>query len=243
MKNVVKQIVKRALAEVMPASMLIIGGARTLPRIARPESSAGKTKESIALTFDDGPHPEWTPRLLDVMQEYRLQGTFFVIGQQAQRYPRLIERIASEGHALGNHSYTHSAAMMRNDDLFLEEVRITRHVLEDISGRPCNLVRPPKGIVTIRRLRELWRDRQSIVLWNVDPRDFKMTSRDHVHNWCLRHPPCPGDVQLWHDNHPWVISAIDMLMTHPSQRRFQTMQTVTLESPSRSPAPLPCPIT
>ncbi|MEX0725863.1 MAG: polysaccharide deacetylase family protein, partial [Planctomycetaceae bacterium] len=219
MKRLLKKLAKSALAEVMPTSKLIIGGARTLPpRLAN----------SIALTFDDGPHPVWTPRLLDTLQEYQLRGTFFVVGELAERYPDLIHRIVDEGHTLGNHSYTHADEIIWNDAAFLAEVKRTRHLLEDMTGLPCPYVRPPKGVVTVRRLRELWNDDQCVVLWNVNPEDFNVENADDVIDWSSRYRPRHGDVLLWHDNRPWAIIALNYLMSPRTNHPLRAMNSIPL---------------
>ncbi|MDA0834760.1 MAG: polysaccharide deacetylase family protein [Planctomycetota bacterium] len=228
MKRFLKQLAKSMMAEVVPTSKLIVGGPRTLPRLAADGSTNGRSPNSVALTFDDGPHPEWTPRLLDTLQENQLRGTFFVVGERAERHPELIRRIVAEGHTLGNHSYTHAEAMIWNDDRFLAEVKQTRLLLEEMTGTPCRYVRPPKGVVTVRRLRELWNDDQCVVLWNVNPTDFKIQNVDDIVDWCSRYLPRHGDVLLWHDNHPWAIVALNYLMSPRTHHPLATMRSIPL---------------
>ena len=96
-----------------------------VPRRRLLESLPGT--EAIYLTFDDGPHPEYTPRVLDVLAEYHAQATFFVVGQQCERYPDLVRRISAEGHAIGNHTYSHVKARDVSSSNYIDEVMRTNN--------------------------------------------------------------------------------------------------------------------
>src|SRR5262245_36754703 len=114
--------------------------ARTLPRnwflVAGPSWS-----NTICLTFDDGPHPEHTPRVLDALKEAGVVGTFFVIGERAEQYPDLVRRIVSEGHVLGHHSFTHSPPHETSSRQLLAEVQRTRDLLRELVGEAPILFR------------------------------------------------------------------------------------------------------
>ena len=87
------------------------------------------------LTFDDGPSSQATTQILDTLKKYNIKATFFVLGQNAEKYPELIERMAKEGHAIGNHSYSHSISQIYSDtDTFLNEVNKTRDIIVNIVG-------------------------------------------------------------------------------------------------------------
>src|SRR5262245_35411618 len=105
--------------------------------------TAVQTKEPvIALTFDDGPHPEWTPRLLDLLARYDAKATFFVLGAMAERHPHIVERMRLEGHAVGNHSWNHpslpSIPLRQRWEQFA-------HCRAALGGRDGQLARPPFG--------------------------------------------------------------------------------------------------
>jgi peptidoglycan/xylan/chitin deacetylase (PgdA/CDA1 family) len=170
------------------------------------------------LTFDDGPHPEHTPRLLDLLKDQRVTATFFVIGQRATRHPELVRRMAAEGHLVGNHSFSHSEPRATTARQLLDEVRQTRDLLAEVLGGPTTLFRPPRGQVTAWKLWRLWRAGQTVVLWNVDPKDFAQTSADAVRAWFRDRPLRGGDVVLMHDNHPHAAELLPDLITDARQR-------------------------
>jgi cellulose synthase/poly-beta-1,6-N-acetylglucosamine synthase-like glycosyltransferase/peptidoglycan/xylan/chitin deacetylase (PgdA/CDA1 family) len=107
----------------------------------------GAAKNKLALTFDDGPDPTWTPKILDILKEKNVPATFFVIGSDASRWPQLLQREYAEGHEIGNHTYTHPNW---EADLSTTQIRwelnLTERLIESIVGAKSILFRPPYGI-------------------------------------------------------------------------------------------------
>ena len=184
---------------------------RTVPR-TRLISSLPPEQGAVALTFDDGPHPELTPRLLDLLAAHGAHATFFVIGREAERQPALVRRIAAEGHAVGHHSWSHSEPASTPARVLLAESRRTRELLEDLLGRPAPLFRPPHGKVTTAKLLGAWRQRNTVVLWNRDPKDFEMRNARELEAWFAKQPLKAGDVVLLHDTHPHALGALATLL-------------------------------
>ncbi len=102
-----------------------------------------KGPERVAITFDDGPDPAWTPQILDILKTRGLQATFFVMGQKATAYPELIRRIVGEGHELGNHTYNHPDLARASAWRLRLELNATQRAIESITGRSTLLFRPP----------------------------------------------------------------------------------------------------
>ncbi len=245
-----RQLLKSLFTRVLPKSLLLThgrgmsgGGTDCFPTIddgARQEPDVGDVEPriEIALTFDDGPHPEHTPRLLDVLAEAGLRGTFFIVGEQAEQHPQLIRRIADEGHELGNHTWTHGEPSQTSAAQFLNEVARTRRLIQDLTGRDCRMTRPPKGSLTIGKALGLWRQQQTIALWNIDPKDFSMADSSAMSRWADDYRPRSGDIVLFHDNHSRVIAAVEHLATNASLR-FVTLSewlhptSARAESPTR----------
>ena len=196
------QVLKSALTAALPPSWFLVHGPRRLAVSAPTE---------IALTFDDGPHPEHTPRILDLLAAADLKGTFFVVGEKAQRHPDLIRRIAAAGHELGNHSWTHGEPAGTPTQTFLHETWQTRHLLQDLTGCDCRLTRPPKGQLTPGKAIGLRRQHQTIVLWNIDPKDFSMTDSREMLRWFDGYRPRQGDVVLLHDDRPHAAACLERL--------------------------------
>ncbi len=123
------------------------------------------------LTFDDGPHPTYTPQVLDVLRKHGAKATFFVLGSQAQAHPELIDRIAAEGHAIANHTWDHPDLVSKSDQQFADQVIRTQTLL---GSRATSCLRPPYGSVdeTVRKRAEDAGMR--IVLWTADTNDWRL---------------------------------------------------------------------
>ncbi len=195
-----RQLLKSAFTAALPKSLLLTRG---------PRCASGPTE--IALTFDDGPHPEQTPRLLDVLADFGVKGTFFVVGERAEQQPELIRRIVGEGHELGNHTWTHSEPSQTSSARFLDEVSQTRRLIQDLTGHDCRLTRPPKGSLTVGKAIGLWRQQQTVALWNIDPKDFSMLESAEMSQWLDGYRPQTGDIVLLHDNHSRAVVAVEYL--------------------------------
>lgn len=192
--NVLRQGVKTLLTALLPRERLLASG---------PRSASG-----IALTLDDGPHPEHTPRLLDELDRHQIKATFFVVGQAAERHADIVRRIAEEGHTLGTHTYTHSEPAETSAATMLEETRRSINLIADLTGQRPTLFRPPKGKLTLKKTLGLWKLQQSIVLWNQDPRDYQAGTEHGIQMWFSAYVPQRGDIVLLHDTHPHCIGAI-----------------------------------
>ena len=128
---------------------------------------------TVALTFDDGPGP-WTPAVLDVLQQAQVQATFFVVGKSVAAEPEMLRRVLADGHALGNHTWSHkipSAASGWNRPTLTREIERTSQAILDAVGRKPCLFRPPGGVAkgadTVSHAAHL-----SVILWSVDTRDW-----------------------------------------------------------------------
>jgi glycosyltransferase involved in cell wall biosynthesis len=200
MRSTIRQLGLSAMKATLPRKRFIVSG---------PSQS-----RAVCLTFDDGPHPEYTPRLLDVLKECGVQATFFVVGRNAENYPDLVRRIAAEGHALGNHSYAHSEPRHTSARRLMGEIQQTAVLLASLANRAIGLFRPPKGHLTLRKLWGSWRLNQTIVLWNVDPKDYRCQSADEVRSWFDRRPLRGGDIVLMHDSVPHAMQVVgDLIRT------------------------------
>ncbi len=197
--NLVRQAVKITCSTLLPPTMFLTRG----PKGGR-RSGGQPVCCEVALTFDDGPEPDTTPGLLEQLEKQGIRATFFLIGEKAVRHRDIVESIVAAGHQLGNHTYFHSEPAETSTVRFLDEVRRTRDLLEEISGSPCTLVRPPKGVLTVSKQLALWREGMTVVLWNADPRDYRMRSIQEAQAWVTAYRPRMGDVVLLHDNHPWA---------------------------------------
>lgn len=208
----VRQIVKRALTACVPRHRLLVHGPRS-----------NGSKPQIALTFDDGPHPEHTPRLLDQLERLAIQATFFVVGQNAEKYPHMMRRMAASGHEIANHTYTHSEPCQTSTIQFMREIRQTDDLVERLTGRRVPTMRPPKGELTFSKMLGLWRAGKTVALWNVDPKDYRMQSVEDATTWCDSFQPHDGDIVLMHDIHPYASQIIESLAARDVFNQFDTI--------------------
>ena len=133
------------------------------------EAESVQQEKKIAITFDDGPHPVYTERLLDGLQKRGVKATFFVLGDRAKKNPELIKRMKEEGHIIGNHTYSHIQMRTSNRQKFKEELLLTNQVIGEITGEEVQYVRPPYGTWDKKLEEEL---NMIPVFWNVDPNDW-----------------------------------------------------------------------
>ncbi len=164
------------------------------------------------LTFDDGPEPDYTPRLLDLLAERRIHASFFLIGQKIEQYPALVERMVAEGHMIGNHSYTHrlfKSLPLRDQ---LDEFRRTDELLRTFDARPRHRVRMPQGYLDTRLLLHCARHGRSIVYWSYDSLDYQKPTHDALVARLRAQPPLPGDIVLMHDDSHQAIDALRTLL-------------------------------
>lgn len=173
---------------------------------------AGRQEQKkICLTFDDGPHPLYTPPLLDGLKERNVKATFFLTGQNAAAYPELVKRMAEEGHVIGNHTYHHVSLKEVGGERFREEIVSTNEVLEELSGTEIEFIRPPYGVWDKRYEKELG---MIPVMWNVDPLDWCRSNVQGIVQDVLKGAE-ENAVILMHDQYPSsvtaALSAVDAL--------------------------------
>jgi len=165
----------------------------------------------IAMTFDDGPSAgstNNTNRLLDLAAKKHIKLTFFLIGENAARYPKLVQRELAEGHEIGNHSYTHPDLAKMSDAAVRSEIQKTQDAIINASGYRPTLMRPPYGAMTARQRQ--WVSQEwgfKIILWEVDPLDWKEPGSDVVASRIIT-ATRPGDIILSHDIHSQTVDAM-----------------------------------
>ncbi len=165
---------------------------------------AGDAHE-VALTFDDGPDPEWTPKILDVLKAAKIKAAFFLVGVNAERYPNLVRRIVDEGHEIGNHTYYHPNLALCWPEHIRLELNATQLLIQTLTGRATTLFRPPYAADTQpARLAELTplqiaQDQNYlVVLENIDPQDWARPGADVILQR-VKQQRHDGNIILLHD--------------------------------------------
>ena len=168
-------------------------------------------KKYIALTFDDGPHHSLTPEILSILKENNAKGTFFIVGNRAETYPDLISRMATEGHDIGNHTWNHISLTKNSTEADLKSLTKTNDLIIGITGKECNLVRPPYG-ATNTRVRAILQDNGwHQVLWDADSRDWQNKNPDVILYRVMKSIE-PGGIILFHDIHPGAAKILPTLI-------------------------------
>jgi peptidoglycan/xylan/chitin deacetylase (PgdA/CDA1 family) len=208
-------------------------------------SSVATTNPSISLTFDDGPHPESTPRVLDVLAKYSAKATFFVIGKHVEANRSVAERIVAEGHELGNHSWQHSYRqnVQRGGAMNAEVVR-GADCIRSITGQDAQpLFRAPVGIKSPELARVAHALDLTIVAWSIHSRDTIDSNTKRVAERVLRGVR-PGAIALLHDGHERVgrtrtngLEALPRILEGLRERGLSSV-TVSQLLASRSPSAL-----
>lgn len=157
----------------------------------------GRTEREVALTFDDGPDPVYTPQLLDVLKRHGAKATFFVVGENADRHPEIIARIHEEGHTLGIHNYVHKPNWIMGPSTVKKHIQRTSEAIERAAGVVPSYYRPPWGIVNLFDYAKL--GRMQIVLWSGIFGDWRVkVGADKLYDR-IRAKLKPGEVLLLHD--------------------------------------------
>ena len=188
-------------AAVLLAAVLLVRGSASVRAswYLRMRCRARRAGRRVALTFDDGPDPQRTPAVLDLLARQGVRATFFVVGARAEAHPELVRRMVAEGHVVGNHSYTHSWRFpLRSLGRTVEELRRTGEVLHRITGRQPRLFRPPFGVTNPTIARAVRRLGLDPVGWSIRSLDTMGQSPERVAARILRRLH-PGAVILLHD--------------------------------------------
>lgn len=126
---------------------------------------------NLYLTFDDGPIPEVTPWVLDLLNKYKAKATFFCIGDNIQKHPELFKRILNDGHAVGNHTFNHLNGWNTDKSTYLKNVQDCDHIIEKQQVK-TKLFRPPYGKCTFAQANELLAQHKKIVMWDIISKDY-----------------------------------------------------------------------
>jgi len=151
-----------------------------------------RTGEAVYITFDDGPVPEVTPRVLEILNRYRVKATFFMVGENIDKYPELYEQVRNAGHAIGNHTYNH-----------LKGWRCSfRKYMANVAKFPkeTSLFRPPYGKATFRQRRALHRMGFRLIYWDVLTRDYDRSVTPETMLARIKRETRPGSIINFHDS-------------------------------------------
>ena len=218
---------------------------------------AGEMPGKIALTFDDGPDPQWTPKILDILKEKGVHATFFIIGENGAAYPRLVQRALAEGHDLGNHTFTHPNLGETPNGVAALELNATQRLIEALTGRSTRLCRPPylgdaepTSAEEIAPMQEAERLGYLIVGLKVDPDDWQKPAPDLIVERVVAQATDPdpekrGQVVLLHDaggDRAATVAALPKLIDALRAKGFEFATVSELARLTRDEAMPPVPV-
>lgn len=175
----------------------------------------------IAITFDDGPHPQNTPRLLDMLAQRNIKATFYVIGRSVNLHPNVVRRTVAEGHEIGNHSQTHRLLSKLGDTELRQEMKLCQDAIGSAAGVRPRTMRPPYGGL-LQRQRELVHAEfgYPTILWSVDPLDWKRPGASVITSRILTGTTA-GGIVLAHDLHAQTVDAMPATFDGLLKRGFK----------------------
>lgn len=188
-----------------PGQSLISATYEKFPRYPSLYHQGAGGEHQVAITFDDGPDPTWTPRVLDVLRGKGVKAAFFLVGQQAENYPGLVRQLVDEGHEIGSHTYTHTNLALCSEQRVRLELDATERLIESITGRSTTLFRPPYNadsrpsqlseIVPLEIAQDL---NYLTVLESIDPEDWAQPGADVILQR-IKQQRKAGSIILLHD--------------------------------------------
>ncbi len=228
-------VVRRAIPVDEPVALTPDTLPRVLPADAkRVYNQCIVESQVVAITFDDGPDPVGTPRLLDMLKERGIKATFFLIGRSVTTWPEVVRRIAAEGHEVANHSWSHPQLTSLRESRVVSELQTTHDAIVKACGVAPLLYRPPYGATRLSQQKMIHdRFRYPCILWDVDPLDWQSPrSSTKVHDRVLAQTKA-GSIILCHDIHHETVDAMPSTLDDLKARGFQFVtvtQLINLES-------------
>ncbi len=157
-----------------------------------------QNQKRVALTFDDGPHPRYTEKILEILDDFGVTATFFVIGVNAENYPEALDKIVASGCEIANHTYSHVRIDKMSEDELYNQIKKCEDVLYDKTGKRPTLFRPPEGRVPQSLLTLSETMGYSVVLWSIDTLDWSHNPSEKISATVMKQMR-GGDIILMHD--------------------------------------------
>lgn len=190
-----------------------------------------REKKYIALTFDDGPHPQFTPKLLAFLKQYKVKATFFVVGEMAEKYPQLVKAEADAGHCVGNHTYHHVNLTKISSDKVATEIVACNEVVKRITGHTPRYFRPPGGDYNHQIAEICDALNTTMVLWSDDPGDYRKPGEEIIQTRLLNKVK-GGAIILLHDGIQQTLDVLPQVITTLRKQGYEFVtvdQMVSLE--------------
>lgn len=211
-------------------------------------AAASPGPRTVALTFDDGPTPEYTRQILDILDQYQVQATFFLLGQQVARNPDLAREIVRRGHSIANHTWDHPSLNKLSAARIDSEISATDTIIQQTTGLRPTCVRPPYGAINQTVISRINGSFHNAVDWNVDPLDWKKPGTAAIINRVLSGVR-PNSIVLMHDgggNRSQTVAALPYIITALRDRGYSFTSICAPYDPTPKvmvPSPVAPPVT
>ena len=184
-------------------------------------------RPKVSITFDDGPDPDFTPQILDILDNHEIKATFFMMGMRVVAAPDLAKEVLDRGHQIGNHTYSHTNLAGISDDLVKYEIVLAQDTIENATGFRPELYRMPYGDGGERVVKVL--DKMTSIMWNADTNDWALSTPEEVYDFVEPMLNYDDIVVLMHDVHPQTVGALDDILTTLKERNFKFVGPTELE--------------
>ena len=201
------KIVCKKFAAIVACASLLCGGALLVMAVLPGNSFYGETvtsgkvaggKKLVALTYDDGPYPPFTQELVAVLEEKQVKATFFVVGNNAAKFPDIVKLAASKGHEIALHAGEHKDFLKLNSSELAGNISSGKKVLEELTGKPVKYMRPPHGFRDWAVMEEASKAGLTVANWSVIPRDWTNPGAKEIADRVCK-DVFPGAIVLLHD--------------------------------------------
>lgn len=194
-----RKSIKSFLGFVLPEDLIMWHGSK-------------KVGNNIAITFDDGPNPIYTEKIINTLQEYKIKATFFLLGSEIEKYPNIVKCLISSGHSIGNHTYSHryNTKICRND--LILQIQKTQTIIKQTTGIISKIFRPPHGHVSISGLKYCRKNNLFTILWSIDSTDYKKADTKLILEAVNQCTVKPGDIILFHDDNEYTLEALPIII-------------------------------
>ena len=184
-------------------------------------------RPKVSITFDDGPDPDFTPQILDILDKHDIKATFFMMGMRVIANPDLAKEVLDRGHQIGNHTYSHTNLAGIEDDLVRYEIDLAQETIENATGFSPTLYRMPYGDGGERVVKVI--DDMTSIMWNADSNDWALSTPEEVYDFLEPSMHYDDIIILMHDVHPQTVGALDRILTTLKDREYKFVGPLDLE--------------
>ncbi|MDX8046830.1 polysaccharide deacetylase family protein [Gracilibacillus sp. S3-1-1] len=182
-----------------------------------PKNDVSENKKRVALTFDDGPHPTNTTKILELLKEYDAKATFFMLGNRVDFYPTIAKEVAENGHEIGNHTWSHKDLTTLDSETIKQEIDDTSEIIFEATGQKPTVLRPPYGATNkqVEAATDL-----PLTLWTIDTLDWKSHDPEAILKE-VKENVQDGSIILMHDIHETTVEAVEPVLTYLAENDYE----------------------